>query len=38
MTAQAVNLTVGIFSREHELCIYKRTQQETTTVFYQLFI
>jgi len=27
-----------ISSGEHELCIHKRTQQGTTTVFYQLFI
>ena len=38
MTAQAVNLTVGISSREHELYIHKRTQQGTTIVFYSLFI
>ena len=37
MTAQIVNLTGRISSREHEF-IHKRTQQGTTTVFYQLFV
>ena len=32
--AQSINLTRRISSREHELCIHKRTQQGTITVFY----
>jgi len=38
IAVQAINLLGWISSGEHELCIYKRTQQGTTTVFYQLFI
>jgi len=38
IAAQAVNLKVGYLVENMSCVIHKRTQQRTTTVFYQLFI